>query len=112
VDAQRSPEIRLQFVCEWHGASRIQAHFQYSSLKVVSKVMSMGMGDQEPRPSQQTFKRNGHINYFLRCLRALPTQAQDNDSNRSVILNCWRIELIVESLLPSSAFLDLIYSAL
>jgi hypothetical protein len=45
------------------------------------------MGDQEPRTSQKTFKRNGHINYFLRCLRALPTQAQDNDSNRSAFLN-------------------------
>ncbi|OCF33186.1 geranylgeranyl transferase type-1 subunit beta [Kwoniella heveanensis BCC8398] len=31
---------------------------------------------------QQTFKRNGHINYFLRCLRALPTAAQSSDSNR------------------------------
>ncbi|WWC85661.1 uncharacterized protein L201_000527 [Kwoniella dendrophila CBS 6074] len=31
---------------------------------------------------QSTFKRNGHINYFLRCLRALPTAAQGSDSNR------------------------------
>ncbi|WWC57956.1 uncharacterized protein I303_100491 [Kwoniella dejecticola CBS 10117] len=31
---------------------------------------------------QNTFKRNGHINYFLRCLKALPTAAQGSDSNR------------------------------
>jgi hypothetical protein len=88
VDAQRSPEIRLQFVNEWHGASQLESsHFQYSSLKVVSKVMGMGMDDQESRTGKKTFKRNGHINYFLRCLQALPTQAQDNDSNRSVIFD-------------------------
>ncbi|WRT63512.1 uncharacterized protein IL334_000417 [Kwoniella shivajii] len=33
-------------------------------------------------PAQHTFKRNGHINYFLRCLKALPTAAQSSDSNR------------------------------
>lgn len=43
------------------------------------------MAEHSFKPEQKTFKRNGHINYFLRCLRALPTQAQDNDSNRSVI---------------------------
>ncbi|WVF66279.1 hypothetical protein IAT40_001019 [Kwoniella sp. CBS 6097] len=31
---------------------------------------------------QQTYKRNGHVNYFLRCLKALPTAAQSSDSNR------------------------------
>ncbi|WWC66975.1 uncharacterized protein I206_100882 [Kwoniella pini CBS 10737] len=31
---------------------------------------------------QNTFKRNGHINYFIRCLKALPTAAQGSDSNR------------------------------
>ncbi|WVW81641.1 hypothetical protein I302_103636 [Kwoniella bestiolae CBS 10118] len=37
----------------------------------------------DPTPlKQSTFKRNGHINYFLRCLRALPTAAQGSDSNR------------------------------
>ncbi|WWD22811.1 hypothetical protein CI109_107305 [Kwoniella shandongensis] len=35
-----------------------------------------------PPAQQQTFKRNAHINYFLRCLRALPTAAQSSDSNR------------------------------
>lgn len=45
------------------------------------------MDDRDPPSSQKTFKRNGHINYFLRCLRALPTQAQDNDSNRYLSLS-------------------------
>ncbi|WWD05999.1 hypothetical protein V865_004084 [Kwoniella europaea PYCC6329] len=45
------------------------------------------MADPDPDPTtsrqrQSTFKRNGHINYFLRCLRALPTAAQGSDSNR------------------------------
>ncbi|KAK8844639.1 hypothetical protein IAR55_006486 [Kwoniella newhampshirensis] len=35
-----------------------------------------------PRLQQHTFKRNAHINYFRRCLRALPTAAQSSDSNR------------------------------
>ncbi|CAD6583531.1 MAG: hypothetical protein TREMPRED_003586 [Tremellales sp. Tagirdzhanova-0007] len=36
-------------------------------------------------PTQTTFKRNAHVNFFLRCLRALPTAAQDHDSNRITI---------------------------
>ena len=56
--------------------------------------MVYGMNTQESQPAvQKTFKRNGHINYFLRCLRALPTQAQDNDSNRSVtsVSDIWEL---------------------
>lgn len=43
------------------------------------------MDNDLPPPTQKTLKRNAHIQYFLRCLRALPTQAQDNDSNRYVL---------------------------
>ncbi|KAI9632119.1 terpenoid cyclases/protein prenyltransferase alpha-alpha toroid [Dioszegia hungarica] len=34
---------------------------------------------------QRTFKRNAHINYFLRCLGALPASAEGHDSNRITI---------------------------
>nr|ODN87186.1 geranylgeranyl transferase type-1 subunit beta [Cryptococcus depauperatus CBS 7841] len=34
---------------------------------------------------QATFKKNAHINYFLRCLRALPSSAQENDCNRITV---------------------------
>jgi geranylgeranyl transferase type-1 subunit beta len=37
-----------------------------------------------PPPVQNTFKRNAHVNYFKRCLRALPSAAQEHDSNRQV----------------------------
>lgn len=33
-------------------------------------------------PHQATFKRNAHVNYFVRCLAALPTAAEGHDSNR------------------------------
>ncbi|ODO11775.1 hypothetical protein I350_00559 [Cryptococcus amylolentus CBS 6273] len=36
-------------------------------------------------PRQSTFKRNAHINYFRRCLMALPTAAEGHDSNRITI---------------------------
>ncbi|KAL1408754.1 geranylgeranyl transferase type-1 subunit beta [Vanrija albida] len=32
--------------------------------------------------TQATFKRNAHASYFTRCLRAMPSQAQEQDSNR------------------------------
>ena len=35
---------------------------------------------------QTTFKRNGHINFFLRCLQALPASGTAQDANRSVLL--------------------------
>ncbi|WVQ70982.1 hypothetical protein IAR50_000507 [Cryptococcus sp. DSM 104548] len=35
-------------------------------------------------PKQSTFKPNAHINYFYRCLMALPTAAEGHDSNRYV----------------------------
>ncbi|WVR03318.1 hypothetical protein IAU60_000309 [Kwoniella sp. DSM 27419] len=43
------------------------------------------MEDTAGLSHQLTFKRNAHIAYFLRCLRALPTQAQGHDSNRITI---------------------------
>ncbi|TYJ57561.1 hypothetical protein B9479_001643 [Cryptococcus floricola] len=42
------------------------------------------MDTMEP-PRQSTFKRNAHINYFRRCLMALPTAAEGHDSNRITI---------------------------
>ncbi|WVQ85531.1 hypothetical protein IAT38_007697 [Cryptococcus sp. DSM 104549] len=36
-------------------------------------------------PQRLTFKPNAHINYFFRCLRALPTEAEAYDSNRMTI---------------------------
>lgn len=36
-------------------------------------------------PHQATFKRNAHVNYFVRCLTALPTAAEGHDSNRVTI---------------------------
>lgn len=41
------------------------------------------MSDAPPR--QRTLKRNAHVQYFLRCLRALPSQAQEHDTNRITI---------------------------
>lgn len=36
-------------------------------------------------PHQATLKRNAHVNYFMRCLTALPTAAEGHDSNRVTI---------------------------
>ncbi|RSH89479.1 hypothetical protein EHS25_002028 [Saitozyma podzolica] len=38
-----------------------------------------------PRAQQRTFRRNAHVAYFQRCLRALPTAAQGHDPNRITI---------------------------
>ncbi|RSH78450.1 uncharacterized protein EHS24_002175 [Apiotrichum porosum] len=35
--------------------------------------------------SQSTFKRKAHAAYFTRCMRALPSQAQEHDANRVTI---------------------------
>ncbi|ORX34942.1 terpenoid cyclases/protein prenyltransferase alpha-alpha toroid [Kockovaella imperatae] len=34
---------------------------------------------------QTTFKRNGHVNFFLRCLQALPASGTSQDANRITI---------------------------
>ncbi|KAL7420298.1 geranylgeranyl transferase type-1 subunit beta [Cryptotrichosporon argae] len=45
------------------------------------------MTDAQPGQAlrQATFKRNAHVNYFLRCLRMLPESAEGHDSNRITI---------------------------
>lgn len=40
-------------------------------------------------PYQTTLKRNAHVNYFMRCLTALPTAAEGHDSNRyAKVVDC------------------------
>ncbi|RXK36681.1 hypothetical protein M231_06068 [Tremella mesenterica] len=42
--------------------------------------------EQEHVPAKQkTFKKNAHIAYFTRCLKALPSQAEGQDGNRITI---------------------------